>query len=200
MTKKSTSKTLAKNANIPSKKSKLSRSPSLVKVLGEGIDEFGNRFIKFMVRGSTRDVPPFSATQLTMDPAPLFAELANAGWNAFTSKARKDLLEKLQNRKSQPPTFKVVTRLGWKSGSFVLPNEVIGHFSKELECSFRHLDHQMLAKYRCKRTLKEWQNSIGSLCKGNSRLMFAASLACVGADPSIRYWTTVGWVPNLRAR
>ena len=148
MATKSKSKTFAKNANIAPKRPTPSRPHFLVKVSGEGIDEFGNRFIKFAVRRSTRDVPPFSAAQLTTDPAPLFVELANAGWYAFTPKARRDLLEKLQNLKPQPPTFKVVTRLGWNSGAFVRPNEVIGHPNKQLECSFRHLDHQILAKYR----------------------------------------------------
>jgi hypothetical protein len=165
------------------KKSKMSKLP--ITIVGEGRDEWNNRYIKFAVRGSGRDIPPFSVKQLTTDPKPLFAELGNAGVNAFTSKARNGFLEKLQNRKSQPPTFKVVTRLGWNSGAFVLPNEVIGHPNKHLECSFRHLDNQMLAKYRCRGVLKDWQNNIGALCKGNSRLMFAASLACVG--PILRF-------------
>lgn len=110
--------------------------------------------MKFSVRGNDRDIPPFRVTQLTTDPKPLFAELANAGWNAFTPTVKRNFLKKLQGRNPQPPTFKIVTRLGWNGGAFVLPNEIIGHSSKQLECSFRHLDHQMLAKYRCKGTLK----------------------------------------------
>src|ERR1019366_5447930 len=43
------------------------------------------------------------------------------------------------------------------------------------------------AKYRCRGTLKDWKNNIGDLCKENSRLMFAASLACVG--PVLRFVT-----------
>jgi hypothetical protein len=38
----------------------------------------------------------------------------------------------------------------------------------------------MLGKYRCRGSLKRWQKRIGKLCIGNSRLMFAASLACTG--------------------
>ena len=169
------------------KKSKSKKSKLPIVIVGEGRDEWNNRYLKFAVRGSERDIPPFSVKELTTDPRPLFAELGNAGWNAFTSKARNDFLGKLQNRKPQQPTFKVVTRLGWNSGAFVLPNEVIGHPNEQLECSFRHLDHQMLAKYRCGGTLKDWQNNIGALCKGNSRLMFAVSLACVG--PILRFVT-----------
>ena len=185
MTKKA--KTIAKNMKTETKKSKLLDPVSRVRVVGEGRDEWNNRYIKFAVRGSGRDIAPFSVTQFIDNSKPFFAELCNAGWNAFTSKARNGFLEKLQNRKPQQPTFKVVTRLGWNSGAFVLPNEVIGHPDKQLECSFRDLDHQMLAKYRCRGTLKDWQNNIGTLCKGNSRLMFAASLACAG--PILRFVT-----------
>jgi putative DNA primase/helicase len=38
----------------------------------------------------------------------------------------------------------------------------------------------MLGKYRTRGTLLEWNQKIGALCQGNSRLMFAASLACTG--------------------
>jgi putative DNA primase/helicase len=172
---------------VKSKKSKPLRPFSRIKVLGEGIDEFGNLFIKFSVVGSDRDIPPFSAKQLTSDPKPLFEELANAGCYVFTSKVRSGFLEKLQNRKPQPPTFKVVTRLGWNSGAFVLPNEVLGHTNKQLECSFRHIDYQMRTKYRCRGKLKDWKDNVGALCKGNSRLMFAAALACTG--PILRFVT-----------
>jgi putative DNA primase/helicase len=42
------------------------------------------------------------------------------------------------------------------------------------------LHQQLLAKYRIKGTLKEWQRQIGKLCSGNSRLMFCASLGLTG--------------------
>src|ERR1700722_19045364 len=38
----------------------------------------------------------------------------------------------------------------------------------------------MLDKCRCRGTLKDWNAKIGAPCTGNSRLMFAASLACTG--------------------
>ena len=97
------SKTIAKNMKTETKKSKPSSPFSRVKVLGEGLDELGNRYIKVAVVGSDRDIPPFSVKQLVTEPKPLFAELGNAGWNVFTSKSRRGLLEKLQNRKPRRP-------------------------------------------------------------------------------------------------
>ena len=182
------------------KKTKSKKLKMPITIVGEGRDEWNNRYIKFAVRGSGRDIPPFSVEQITTEPKPLFAELGNAGWNAFTSKARNGFLEKLQNRKPQQPTFKVVTRLGWNSGAFVLPKEVIGHPNKQLECSFRDLDHQMLAKYRCKGTLKDWQNNIGCSLQGQLAAHVRCEPCLRRADPSLRFWTTVGWISNFGAR
>ena len=179
------SKTVAKNVKIETKKSKLLDPLCRVRIVGEGTDEAGNRYIKFVVDGSDRDIPPFAAKQLIDDPKPLFAELGNAGWNAFTSKMRNQLLEKLQNQKPRAPSFKVVTRLGWNSGAYVFPDEIIGEPAKRLEKSFGHLDPAMLDKYRSRKMLKEWQEKVASLCFGNSRLMFAVSLAFTG--PILRF-------------
>jgi hypothetical protein len=77
-----TKNTKSKNLKLP------------ITIVGEGRDEWNNRYIKFAVRGSGRDIPPFSVKQLTTDPKPLFAELGNAGVNAFTSKARNGFLKK----------------------------------------------------------------------------------------------------------
>ena len=151
-----------------------------VKIVGEGFDEWKDRYFKFSVVGSDRDIPPFSAKQLLDGSKPLFTALANAGWNAFTPKAQAALLEQLQVRKTESPTFKVVTRLGWNSGAYVLPDEIIGEPKVPLEKAFGGLDPAKLAKYRTKGTLKEWQDRVAALCVGNSRLMFAVSLAFTG--------------------
>jgi putative DNA primase/helicase len=54
-----------------------------------------------------------------------------------------------------------------------------------LPISTLSLDQQMLAKYRVRGTLEEWQANIASLCTGNSRLVFAVSLAFTG--PILRF-------------
>jgi putative DNA primase/helicase len=72
------------------------------------------------------------------------------------------------------------TRLGWNSRAFVLPDKIIGKTGTTVETSFRHLDQQLLAKYRVRGTLQEWRANIGRLCSGNSRLLFCASLGLTG--------------------
>src|ERR1700730_2942741 len=122
------------------------------------------------MNGAT-DMSQLSAREIMNDPTGLFVELTNAGASAFQRSVRNELLRRLDNRPPRPSKFKVVTRLGWNSGAFVLPGKIIGTASTALEPSFRHLDQQLLAKYRVKGTLQEWQTKIGRLCCGNSRLM-----------------------------
>ncbi|MGZ5529954.1 MAG: DUF927 domain-containing protein [Limisphaerales bacterium] len=162
------------------KKKKTSDPTSRASIMGEGRDEWGNRYFKFSVRGVEANIPPFSAREIMNDPTGLFVELTNAGASAFQRSVRNELLRRLDNRPPRPSKFKVVTRLGWNSGAFVLPGRIIDHPKDRLEPSFRHLDHPLLAKYRVKGTLQEWQTKIGTLCSGNSRLMFCASLGVTG--------------------
>jgi hypothetical protein len=151
-----------------------------ITIEGEGRDEWGHRFFKFAIRGSDRNVAPFSAKEIMDKPNALFGELTNAGANIFQQTARNKFLRRLDALQPQSDKFRVVTRLGWNSGAFVLPNEIVGQPSTTLEPSFRHLDRQLIAKYRIKGSLEDWQRTIGGLCSGNSRLMFCASLGFTG--------------------
>ena len=151
-----------------------------ITIVGEGHDEWGKRYFKFAVTGNGQDIPPFSSDSIIKDPTNLFQELANAGANTFTPAVRSHLLNQLPDGMPEKPCFRVVTRLGWTRESFLYPNETVGNSKQRLEPVFRELDGQMLAKYRCNGTLKEWQDKIGRFCERNSRLMFAVSLAFTG--------------------
>jgi putative DNA primase/helicase len=161
------------------------RKANSAKIVGEGRDEIGNRYFKFAVRGSTSEIEPISVDQLTRDPKPLFVALANAGWNAFTPQARTQFLQKLNGREPRKPTFRVVTRLGWNKTAYILPDEVTGEKSEQIVTAFSSLDQAMLRKYWVRGDLATWQEQIASLCNGNSRLMFAVSLAFTG--PILRF-------------
>jgi len=154
-------------------------------VEGEGVDEWGNRYFKFSVKGSKKTIPPFSVSQIVNNQSEFMTALINAGASLFTSNSQRTILKQLEERQPEDPSFKVATRLGWNGSVFVFPDEIVGTPKKPLETSFSDLKPQMLAKYRCKGTLKDWQDKIGSLCIRNSRLIFAASLACTG--PVLRF-------------
>ena len=167
------------------KKKKISDVTSRIIVQGEGRDEWGNRYFKLAVSGSEIDLTPFPMGEISSNPERLYSALSNAGMNVFTRKVKNKLLELLQARKQERHSFKVATRLGWNSGAIVRPDEIIGAPKNTLERAFGNLDQQMLAKYRLRGTLEEWQANIVSLCTGNSRLIFALSLAFTG--PILRF-------------
>jgi uncharacterized protein (DUF927 family) len=162
---------------------KQSTPVSKVSVLAEGKDEVGRRYIKLAVNGD-RSIPPFRISEVN-ERGSMFQVLNDHGANILTSKSRNTLLMKLEERKTKSPSFKVVTKMGWSGSFYVLSDASFGTSKRPIEKVFDGLDHQMVSKYRVKGTLKEWQEKIGSLCLGNSRLMFAASLAVTG--PILRF-------------
>jgi putative DNA primase/helicase len=168
---------ISMKSNIKKSTSKAARR---VRIVGEGLDEWGNRYVKLRVRGSAQDIPPFKVAELVKDPTGLFAALANAGWNGLTSKARNEVLQKLEERKRRTPTFEVATRLGWNGNAFVLPDRIFGRPKMPLETALGDLDPTLLAKYRSRGSLKEWQDQIAALCTGNSRLIFSVCLGFTG--------------------
>jgi putative DNA primase/helicase len=167
------------------KKSKSSIAARQVLIVGEGLDEWRNRYVKLRVRGSAQNIPPFKIADLVTDPTQLFAALANAGWNGLTSKARNEVLKKLEERKLKKPRFKVATRLGWTGDAFVLPDQIFGDPDMPLEIVFSDLDPTMLAKYSRRGSLKDWQDKVAVLCTDNSRLIFSACLGFTG--PVLRF-------------
>jgi putative DNA primase/helicase len=162
------------------KKTKSTNVVRRVRIIGEGRDERDKRYFKFSVQGRRDSIPPFSVDQIINDPKELFSRLCHAGWNGFTPKARNELLAKLQARRPENPSFRVVTRVGWNSRAYVFPDEIVGTPRRQLETVFAGLDSAMLAKYRIKGSLKEWQDRVARLAVRNTRLMFAISLAFTG--------------------
>jgi len=71
-----------------------------------------------------------------------------------------------------------VQKTGWHNGCYVLPNRVYGQKSGERIV----LQQARAAKNLLSRgSLQEWQQSIGQLCVGNSRLVFVVCVALTGS-------------------
>lgn len=159
---------------------------SNVVIMGEGRDEAKKRYFKFRIKGRSDGISIVPVDAI-IDKS-FLKVLAHAGANVFTSQATHELLKQLQEWAVAEPPFAVATKLGWASNgakAFVLPKKIIGTPDVEIQCNFRDLDGDMLAKYRAKGTLAKWQKSVARLCEGNSRLMFAVSLAFTG--PILRF-------------
>lgn len=159
------------------------RSNSLEKItiIGQGMDDLGQRYIKLKVAGSKIDLPPYSMADLFDPKRRLYPELGNAGCGVFAHRSQTALLNMLENYEHDgPPDFLVVPRLGSFGNYYVRPISTLGKPTQRIERALGNLDPHMLQKYRWRGSLRQWQEQIGALCTGNSRLMFAASLACTG--------------------
>ncbi|MFN4352486.1 MAG: DUF927 domain-containing protein [Hylemonella sp.] len=99
---------------------------------------------------------------------------------AQSTRARNLLSQYIQTR--QPDQFASCTdRVGWHGRAFVLPKETIGG---EAERIVFQTDTAMENTFRTKGTAEQWRQHVGSLCAGNSRLVFA--VACALAGPLLR--------------
>ena len=168
------------NTKVDVKRSAPLDPASRIRIVGEGRDEWDQRYFKIEVKGNESKIPPMKATRIIDDPKSLFGPLTNAGCNLFTPGAKEGVIKGLQRWKPTGQSFKVATRLGWNSGAFILPSGEIGQPSQPLEMMLNDLDPAMRQKYRVKGTSKEWNAGIAKLCAGNTRLMFSVSLALTG--------------------
>ncbi|WP_095185831.1 DUF927 domain-containing protein [Pseudomonas sp. Irchel 3H9] len=90
--------------------------------------------------------------------------------------ARNDLQSYLQGFDSNERA-RLVTRLGWHGPAYLLPDQQIGNSHEHL---FFCDSGAQLPPISEAGTLEQWQKQIGSLCVGNHRLAFVASVAFAG--------------------
>jgi putative DNA primase/helicase len=65
-------------------------------------------------------------------------------------------------------------KVGWIGGSFILPDRMIGNTSEEIVLQSSSFEKN---GFEQKGTLEEWQENLSKLCIGNSRMIFAISIA-----------------------
>lgn len=94
------------------------------------------------------------------------------------SQAKNKLVEFLQA--SVPLEWtRWTNRGGWYGDAFVFPDKTIGTYQGE-RVIYQSADAVMLSPFQQKGTLDDWQANIAALSVGNSRLIFAISLAFAG--------------------
>jgi uncharacterized protein (DUF927 family) len=149
------------------------------RIVGEGYDERSRRYFQLEIEGSKPLT--FAADTILLEPGKLFKALANAGVNCFSSKSKAEIINEVQSFSADKPSFRVATKLGSFHKQFVLPDKVFRSSSKlPTVVVLDGLDPTMVAKYRTRGTPEEWRNLIAAPSDGNSRLMFALTLALTG--------------------
>ncbi|MBK7275106.1 MAG: DUF927 domain-containing protein [Betaproteobacteria bacterium] len=106
------------------------------------------------------------------------AELLAQGFMVPIDAKRRALLTAYLQSRKPADLVRIVDRVGWHGRAYVLPRETLGEDGGE-RIIFQS-EAPTEGTFGRRGTLDQWKDKIGRLCVGNSRLMFAASMAFAG--------------------
>lgn len=105
-------------------------------------------------------------------------ELVRLGLTISANKNARDLLTTFLQVWPVEDRARCVDRLGWHGGVFVTPEHSIGQDNERVV--FQNV-HAIEPAFSVAGSTDEWRESVGRLAAGNSRLVFALSVAFAGA-------------------
>lgn len=111
------------------------------------------------------------------DGADVRRELARLGLQISPSRVSRDLLAAYLQVVPVQARARCVIQLGWHGSVYVTPSESIGQSSEIVVFQNAHAIEPAFASSG---TVDEWRDSVGRLASGNSRLVFALSVAFAG--------------------
>jgi uncharacterized protein (DUF927 family) len=111
------------------------------------------------------------------DGADVRRELARLGLHIAPGKASRDLLSTYLQVWPVEARARCVERMGWHGGVFVTPDEVVGQSDERVV--FQNA-HAIEPAFSSAGTLEGWRESVARLAAGNTRLVFALSVAFAG--------------------
>jgi putative DNA primase/helicase len=109
------------------------------------------------------------------------AQLLSRGMTMEPGKKARDRLHQYICSTMSPVRARAVARLGWHGPAFVLPDTALG--DPQSEKIIYQTAYPTERSFKTKGTIDEWRDKVGSMCVGNSRLVFAVS--CAFAAPLI---------------
>lgn len=112
------------------------------------------------------------------DSSEIRRELARLGLTISPNKMARDLLATYLQVFPVESRARCVDKLGWHDNLFVTPSQVIGNASEKIVFQNSHAIESAMS---VSGTLEDWQQSIGKLASGNTRLVFAISAALAPA-------------------
>ena len=143
---------------------------------------------KFLLVAKDDQRVVLSVRNLARDPNAEFERLEEINVYLLTPQARSAFLKLAQEAAKTEPTFKIATQIGWFDDVFVLPDGVyppqppIKGMPPGWSQILVHLDakdEDIHSRFHCRGSIKKSQE-IFRLCRGNSRLIFAAADSFVG--------------------
>lgn len=103
----------------------------------------------------------------------LIGILADNGLQYTDHHARKHITDYF-NACNPSKIIGLTDKIGWHGNAYVLPDEIIGYQSGDIEFSGN------AGKFQVAGSLTDWQENVGRYCAGNSLLMFLTAFAFTG--------------------
>jgi putative DNA primase/helicase len=152
-----------------------------VDIVAETKDQEGNGWgllLRWKDRDGVEHEEAFSRSLLVGDGNEVRSRLADGGLSINPAAAAKSaFLEWLASLQSNERAL-TVSRIGWHGfgdkRAFVLPDATIGDAGARVVLQSPDREPSL---FNVSGTVKKWRDTIGAACKGNSRLIFAASCA-----------------------
>jgi hypothetical protein len=155
-----------------------------IKFLAIGVSKQG----KFLLVGKDDQYVVLSVRHLAREPNAELERLETLDVHLLVPEARRDFLRLAQKAATMEPTFQVATQIGWFDDLFIFPDRVYPPQPpiKGLPRGWTGIlvrldakDDEVHSRFHCHGSIKKSQE-IFQLCRGNSRLIFAAALSFVG--------------------
>lgn len=112
------------------------------------------------------------------DGADMRRELASMGLTIAPTKAARDMLASYVQVWKVEDRARCVERLGWHGGVYVTAHESIGENGELVVFQNAHAVEPALSQAGA---VDDWRQSVGALAAGNTRMVFALSVAFAGA-------------------
>lgn len=125
---------------------------------------------------------PMPLDLLEGDGSDVRRELARLGLQISSELTARNLLSAYIKQWPVENRARCVDKLGWHGDVFVLPDETIGNAGELVV--FQNA-HAIDPAFSTSGTASEWRDSVAHLAQGNSRLVFALSVAFAGALANI---------------
>jgi uncharacterized protein (DUF927 family) len=156
-----------------------------IEFLAVGVSEKRGKFL-LVAKGDKHVV--LSVRNLRRQPVEELERLEALDVEFILKSAENEFLKRAQEAASMTPTFKVATQIGWFDDLFVTPSGVYPHQApvqgmpkgwSQIQVHLEAKDEDVHSRFRCHGSSLQ-SKEIFRLCKGNSRLMFAAAFSFVG--------------------
>ena len=146
-----------------------------IELCGRGVSDNGQRFCKLRIHGD-RGVKTLLVRETHLEDYK--EELEAKGANLVAPEALRELIRRIQENGLKEPTLKIATRIEIRRYAMALPGGPYPK-TKSFEVALTDVPRDIQAKYLVSGDLDGWR-ALAKYGRGNSRMIFAFSLAFVG--------------------